>query len=406
MSQTPLLTVRCPQDLLDGINRQMKETGASKTEVVVSMLKRSSPFSIAVLDKSQLPEKPAIYFVTTTSNKLLYIGQTKNLKQRWQNHHRFGQFIEADKDSRITWFEFNDDLDRSALPVVESALIQLLDSEYNGESWLDTGITPLLTVRCPQDLLDGISETMNATGQNKTEVVVDMLRNSVPSLPILERSKLPQVSAIYFVITPSNKLLYIGQTKNLFNRFLQHHRYQQFIETSAECRIAWFEFDESDSVGMPLIEDELITLLDSEYNGAAHPTDRRGKAVTCYLPEDIEQYLTQYSTEYSITRKDKNGEVKPSLGTGIVEILKHFFQGENTLPGSLPSHALSFEQLKPLIEEAVKSNLPSIVNSSVPTAERIEETIERSLPSTLLHAEDLAMAIAQVREEFLGKLPA
>lgn len=58
---------------------------------------------------------------------------------------------------------------------------------------------------------------MSSTGQNRTEILIERLRSSVPSLTILERSKLPKIAAIYFVITEYNKLLYIGKAKNLFN---------------------------------------------------------------------------------------------------------------------------------------------------------------------------------------------
>lgn len=46
------------------------------------------------------------------------------------------------------------------------------------------------------------------------------------------------------------------------------------------------------------------------------------KAVTCYLPKDIEDFITGYCNEYGITRKDKEGHIYPSLGTGIIELLK------------------------------------------------------------------------------------
>jgi hypothetical protein len=49
-------------------------------------------------------------------------------------------------------------------------------------------------------------------------------------------------------------------------------------------------------------------------------TENRG--VMVYLPADIEEYFTQYCTEHDITRKDKNGEASPSLGTGIITYLK------------------------------------------------------------------------------------
>lgn len=48
----------------------------------------------------------------------------------------------------------------------------------------------------------------------------------------------------------------------------------------------------------------------------------QNKAVTCYLPKDIEDFITGYCNEYGITRKDKEGVIYPSLGTGIIELLK------------------------------------------------------------------------------------
>jgi len=50
------------------------------------------------------------------------------------------------------------------------------------------------------------------------------------------------------------------------------------------------------------------------------------KAVTTYLPPDIEKSLTEYCTNNGLTRKSKTGEIIPSFGTGIVEILKDYFQ--------------------------------------------------------------------------------
>jgi hypothetical protein len=48
----------------------------------------------------------------------------------------------------------------------------------------------------------------------------------------------------------------------------------------------------------------------------------QNKAVTCYLPKDIEDFITGYCNEYGITRKDKEGNIYPSLSTGIIELLK------------------------------------------------------------------------------------
>ena len=48
-----------------------------------------------------------------------------------------------------------------------------------------------LTVRCPSQIVDSINQQVKQTSQNKTDVVVGMLSNSIPSLHITERAKLP-----------------------------------------------------------------------------------------------------------------------------------------------------------------------------------------------------------------------
>ncbi len=175
--------------------------------------------------------------------------------------------------------------------------------------------TPLLTFRCPQDLINAIHTQMAETGLNKTDIAVSLLQNSVPSLPILDRSKLPKIGAIYFVITSSKKLLYIGRTENLFNRWLSHHRYQQFIETDSQSRIAWFAIDEDDLVSMPIIESDLITLLDTEYNGTTTGTgDFKGSVrIDKKLWNDFKVYCqTDLGTTISEKIRDM---IEAELGT-------------------------------------------------------------------------------------------
>lgn len=111
--------------------------------------------------------------------------------------------------------------------------------------------TPLLTVRCPQDILDAIAATQENTRRNKTEIVIDLLRNSVQSVAIMERSKLPKSPAIYLVYTPLNELLYIGRSDSLFDTWLMHDRFQEFIEAHQESRVAWFEIDPE---SMPIVD--------------------------------------------------------------------------------------------------------------------------------------------------------
>ena len=78
------------------------------------------------------------------------------------------------------------------------------------------------------------------------------------------------------------------------------------------------------------------------------------KAITTYLPSFLEESLTQYCTEYNITRKDKSGELKPALGTGIVEVLKVFFSNEDVpspLSSDVPGTSLSQGEVEKIVNE-------------------------------------------------------
>lgn len=92
---------------------------------------------------------------------------------------------------------------------------------------------------------------------SKTDVIVGMLSNSIPSLHITERAKLPSKPGIYFVYTPDHKILYVGKADNLRTRWNSHHRYQYFIETSIESRIGYFVLDTVNNLDQ--IIEEFIT---------------------------------------------------------------------------------------------------------------------------------------------------
>jgi hypothetical protein len=66
-------------------------------------------FSLPYLKLSQLSKLPSlsgIYFAIDSNNRILYVGQAKNILERWKNHHRKDQLLKMDKESfiRIAWF--------------------------------------------------------------------------------------------------------------------------------------------------------------------------------------------------------------------------------------------------------------------------------------------------------------
>ena len=49
------------------------------------------------------------------------------------------------------------------------------------------------------------------------------------------------------------------------------------------------------------------------------------RAVTIYLPIELEEKIKQYCLDKDIVRRNKKGDVIPSLGIGILEYLKGEF---------------------------------------------------------------------------------
>jgi hypothetical protein len=113
------------------------------------------------------------------------------------------------------------------------------------------------------------------------------------------------------------------------------------------------------------------------------------KAVTCYLPKDIEDFITGYSLQYGITRKDKEGETLPSLGTGIIELLKLLAYNPelvsspilDTVPSKFSEDAIE-KKIDEILEK--KLNSPDTVPSQVTDLEgKVESIILDKLPSII-----------------------
>jgi len=115
----------------------------------------------------------------------------------------------------------------------------------------------------------------------------------------------------------------------------------------------------------------------------------QNKAVTCYLPKDIEDFITGYCNEYGITRKDKEGNIYPSLGTGIIELLKLLAYNPelvgspilDTVPSKFSEDAIE-KKIDEILEK--KLNSPDTVPSQLPDLEgKVESIILDKLPSII-----------------------
>jgi GIY-YIG catalytic domain len=172
-----------------------------------------------------------------------------------------------------------------------------------------------LTVLCPGDLIEVVKVRMSETGRDKASVVLEILEG-LPSIGILERAELPELEAIYIAWTESN-LLYIGQTKNLRQRFVSHHRMNEFI--NADARLSWFDLDGVDRL---IAEERLIGTSSPAHEGR----------VTLYLPDDLYLAVQRLAVEdgAKIHHISKNVTTAPTV-VKLVELALEILRERSSL---------------------------------------------------------------------------
>ena len=86
--------------------------------------------SLPLGERSHLPICPAIYFVMQ-DERVLYIGKTLNLAQRWATHHKWSYLVQLGAVVRVAWLECSDE---NILTQIETALIRQFAPELNGRN--------------------------------------------------------------------------------------------------------------------------------------------------------------------------------------------------------------------------------------------------------------------------------
>ncbi len=130
-------------------------------------------------------------------------------------------------------------------------------------------------------------------------------------------------------------------------------------------------------------------------------TENRG--VMVYLPLELEEKVVEFCTDRKIVRKDKDGNIVPSLGSGIVAYLKS--QLLIDLPSArrrqLASTGITKEDVLKLI---VESNTSNVLSSKLADEELVHrlETIEQSLSSSVgLERDEVETLIQESEREIM-----
>jgi hypothetical protein len=136
-----------------------------------------------------------------------------------------------------------------------------------------------------------------------------------------------------------------------------------------------------------------ILILDSSNGLTKVATENKG--VMVYLPPDLEKVIEQYCTDNNITRKNKDGAIFPSLGTGIIQYLKSQLLGTtaNMPPSILASKGLTKDDVLELIAQSNTSGIPSNLLTREDAIDLIQESITNNIPSDRLTRSDVVEII-------------
>jgi predicted GIY-YIG superfamily endonuclease len=115
--------------------------------MLIEEIKLSELQSIYLLDKDNLPNCAAIYFVSDSKGQILYIGRTVNLVKRWKDHHRFKQLKRFNRKDPISISWMGCINDKNTLLYLENELIKLYKPPLNWSKVVSPirKITPLET---------------------------------------------------------------------------------------------------------------------------------------------------------------------------------------------------------------------------------------------------------------------
>lgn len=103
--------------------------------------------TISLSDRASLPSCSGIYFLLSSKGKLLYIGRSINIANRWRNGHHQHRLRNRFKNLWLAWYES----DIESLETLEAELINCYNPPFNGDSRYKPKTEVHLTVELSPD---------------------------------------------------------------------------------------------------------------------------------------------------------------------------------------------------------------------------------------------------------------
>lgn len=147
-----------------------------------------------------------------------------------------------------------------------------------------------------------------------------VLAETLPSILLSDRKRLPSCACIYFVIEDQT-ILYIGRSKNLANRWIAHHKLNELLLRKSEIKIAWFEVESVRSVAR--LEEFLIEYIKPVLNQKNTLSDPVTARFTCIGEPKLSKFTFRVTSEVKReVELASRGKVSDWVREAIIEQLE------------------------------------------------------------------------------------
>lgn len=238
-------------------------------------------------------------------------------------------------------------------------------------------MTQHIGFRCPEDIIAAIKARTEASGKGRTEVLIEMLRASMPSMLVGDRSKLPQEAAIYFVWN-EEQLLYIGKTDNLCNRFSNHPKLSDFMLAGVESKVSWLP---ATVENLSAFEHSLIEESAPQLNQVTALEKDKGRVISFGLPQELEAKILEESQEGESFNDTAKRILIDALGGQIIPPSVPTIDIEGLVSKALTEQWESANiEIKTMVETLIEDKLnqvPTKIPRNIPTQTQFHELKEK-----------------------------
>lgn len=159
---------------------------------------------------------------------------------------------------------------------------------------------------------------------------------SLPSVTLEERSSLPEIAGIYFVLSGTTTILYIGKSVHLQRRWQAHHRFYQ-LRSFDGVRIAWLALAQLTEEELTSREEAYIDHFQPFLNTTDIPHEfdiLRKKRTNVYLDEEDKRMVFYLRERFGL---DSDASV-------VRFVLRKVAKENGYVPGTQAEFTLKFER--------------------------------------------------------------